>query len=239
VKKLLIGITLATLASASYAKDYGVQGNQWPVTEVDIRQLMVSQAAAVDWSKPQAQVKESAARFLDNLPKRQLPLAERTQTAWFDPSIVLTSDIQVPVKQKDGSYVWQVLYPKGTRVNPLEKYHPVTAMLFFDGSQEDQVKMVQDVLAKEPNRIMVVAAGAGDLKTLNETLKRPVFYANDALINRFQVKYLPSLVYPGDGAQSLYIGITSFGLPFDANQVVQSWPALRPATPSTPSGMQK
>lgn len=239
MKKLLFGIALATAASVTLAKDYGVQGNQWPVTEVDIRQMMVAAAAKVDWSQAQNQVKESAQHFMENLPKRHLPLADKTQTDWFDPSIVLTSDIQVPVKQADGTYAWQVLYPKGTRVNPLEQYRPVTAMLFFDGSQEDQVKLVQQVLAKEPNRIVVVEAGAGDLKTLNEALKRPVFYANDQLINRFQVKYLPSLVYPGDGAERLYIGITSFGLPFDANQVVQSWPALRPAAPSTPTGKPK
>lgn len=236
MKKILLGFTLAAAASVGFAKDYGVQGNQWPVTEVDVRQLLVASAADVDWSKPQAQIKESANRFLENLPKRQLPLAERTQTAWFDPSIVLTSDIQVPVKQPDGTYAWQVLYPKGTRVNPLEKYRPVTAMLFFDGSQEDQVKFVQQVLAKEPNRIMIIEAGAGDLKKMNETFKRPVFYAQDALINRFQVKYLPSLVHSGEGAQQLFIGVTSFGMPFDANQAIQAWPALTPAPTPTKTG---
>jgi len=239
VKKLVFGFALLIAASAPFAKDYGVQGNLWPITEVDVRQLIIGQAANVDWSKPQAQLKESAKNYLENLPKRRLPLAETTETTWFDPSIVLTSDIQVPVKQPDGSYVWTLMYPKGTRVNPLEKYRPVTAMLFFDGSQEDQVKMVQEVLLKEPNRIIVVEAGGGDLKALNETLKRPVFYGHDALINRFQVKYLPTLVYAGEGAEQNYLGITSFAAPFDANQVVQSWPALRPTPSSTPTGKPK
>lgn len=234
MKKTLFLLSLATAAGIACAKDYGVQGNIWPIAEVDIRQLLVEDAARVDWSKPQQQVKESAERYLDNLPKRQLPVAERTETAWFDPSIVLTSDIQAPVKQPNGSYAWQVLHPKGTRVNPLEKYRPVTAMLFVDGSQEDQLKLVQQVLAREQNRIVVVEAGAGSIQTMNETLKRPVFYANDALINRFQVRYLPSLVYPGEGAQQLYIGVTAFAAPYDAEQVVQAWPALRPAA-SQPS----
>lgn len=239
MKQLAFGIALLLTASAPFAKDYGVQGNLWPITEIDVRRLIIGDAAKADWSKPQAQLKESAKNYLENLPKRRLPLAEQTETTWFDPSIVLTSDIQVPVKQADGSYAWKLLYPKGTRVNPLEQYRPVTAMLFFDGSQEDQVKMVQEVLTKEPNRIMVVEAGGGDLKTLNETLKRPVFYAQDALINRFQVKYLPSLVYAGEGAERLYLGISSFAAPFDANQVVQSWPALRPTAPSTSTGKPK
>lgn len=233
MKLPLLALTLALTALPAIAKDHGVQGNTWPIVEQDIRQMLVESASKADWSKVQGQLKDSAENFLEKLPKRQLPLADKTQTEWFDPSIVLTSDIQVPVKQANGTYIWQVMYPKGTRVNPFEKYRPVTAMLFFDGSQEEQLKFVQEVLAKEPNRIVPVEAGAGNLKEMNETLKRPVFHANDAMINRFQVKYLPALAYPGEGEHRLYLGVTSFGPPFKAQEAIAAWPALAPSAPST------
>lgn len=228
MKQLLTAFLLAGMAVSAGAKDFGVQGNIWPIVETDIRQLIVESAGQVDWSKAQDEIKDSAKTYLSRLPKRQLPVADRTATVWFDPSIVLTSDIQAPVKQADGSYAWQVLFPKGTSVNPLAQYRPVTAMFFFDGAQEDQVELVRAVLAKEPNRIVPIEAGAGDLKQTNQRLKRSVFYANDAMLNRFQVKNLPSLVFAGEGAHQLHLGITSFALPFNAEQVLSAWPALRP-----------
>lgn len=230
MKKTILALGLLSLAATASAKDYGVQGNVWEIIEPDIRQQIVESAAQADWSKAQDDLKESANTYLSRLPKRQLPVAERTQTVWLDPSIILTSDIQAPAKQPDGTYAWQVLHAKGTRVNPLEQYRPVTAMLFFDGSQPEQLELVRAVLAQEPNRIVPVEAGAGDLKGINQSLQRSVFYANDAMVNRFQVSYLPSLVYPGEGEHRLHLGITSFGLPFQAAQVLTSWPALRPVT---------
>lgn len=234
MKKLLIGITLAAIASVALAKDYGVQGNQWPVTELDMRMMLITEAAGKDWSKYNGEVKDSAEHYLDNLPKRTLPIAERTHTVWFDPSIELSSDIQVPAKQANGNFAWNVMYPKGTRVNPLKTNRPLTAMLFFDGSQQDQVKFVEDLLVKEPNRIQVVEAGSGSVQQLNTKLKRPVFYANDALISRFQIKELPTLLYAGDGEHELFLGITSFGMPYDVNQAMQAWAPLRPAVTPTP-----
>lgn len=235
-KSLLSLALLASCAFAAHAKDYGVQGNVWPVTEVDVRQLLVESASRVDWSGPQAELKAAAENYLDRLPKRNLPVSDKTVTQWFDPSVVLSSDIQMPVKQSDGTYQWRLMYPKGTKVNPLEKYRPVTAMLFVDSADEEQRRLVDSVLALEPNRIVIVESGQGSVKEMNDALKRPIFHAPDAMLSRFQVRNTPTLVYAGEGDQRLYLGITSFARPFDASQVVYTWPALRPAVPTKPSG---
>lgn len=221
----LLLLTALSSAAAS-AKDLGVQGNAWPIVEVDIRQMLVESAARVDWKEVQEQATHSAKNYLGNLPKRNLPSPEKTTTAWIDPSIVVSSDIQAPIKQPDGSFAWQVLVPKGTVVNPLKQIRPATAFLLFDGSNESQMKFVQDVLKREQNRVVPVEAGAGDMKTGAETLARPLFYANDAMMSRFQVRYLPALVYPGTGAQELYLGVTSFAAPYNAAEVFSAWPVL-------------
>lgn len=224
----LISALLALAAAGSFAKDLGVQGTVYPIVERDIRQMMVEQAAQVEWDKVQEEVQAGAKAYLDNLPKRALPPAAQTQTVWMDPSIVLTSDIQVPVKGPDGTFKWQVLAAKGTRVNPLEQNRPVTAMLFFDGSDPDQLAAVAKVLEAEPMRITPVEAGKGSVRESHEKLARPVFHANDAMVSRFQLRHLPSLVYPGSGARSLYLGITSFAAPYLPSEILAAWPDIAP-----------
>ncbi|MDO8417779.1 MAG: hypothetical protein Q7S87_16385 [Agitococcus sp.] len=193
--------------------------------------MLVASAAKVDWSKVQGDIKESSKHYLTNLPKRHLPVVDRSQTVWLDPSITLSSDIQAPVQQGDGGYRWQMLYPKGTLVNPLVTSRPVTAMLFFDGADPAQVAFVQDMLEKEPLRIVPVEAGAGNVQDTHALLRRPVFYANDAMINRFQLRYLPSLVYTGEGAHRLELGISSFSLPFNTSTALTAWKQVIVARP--------
>lgn len=229
-----LALLLAVTAASSVAKDLGVQGNVWPIAERDIRQMMVEQAANVEWSKVEEDVKEGAKAYLDNLPKRRMGPPSQTTTVWMDPSIELSSDIQVPVKGADGSFSWQVLAAKGSRINPLVQSRPVTALLFFDGSDPDQLSAVEQVLKTDPLRIVPVETGQGNLRENNKRLGRPVFHANDAMVSRFQVRYLPTLVYPGVEARSLYLGITSFAAPYSAREILAAWPELTqlPAEPA-------
>ena len=225
--KLLIGLVLmATSITGAQATDFGVLGNTWPIIEQDIRAMMVESAARTDWSDTKDAVKASAETYAARLPKRKLPVADRTQTVWMDPSIEIKSDIQAPVTQTSGALAWQTLLPKGTRVNPLATVHPVTAMFLFDGSDPDQLKLVQQVLSREPNRIVPVEAGAGDLKKSTEALQRAVFYASDAMVERFNVKYLPTLIYAGTDEHRLYMGLSSFAAPYVATDVLMSWTDL-------------
>ncbi len=227
------------LSASVHARDFGVQGNVWDIVEVDIRQMLVESASRVDWEGVGKEVQESAKTYVDRLPKRSLPIVEKTSTLWVDPSIVLTSDIQVPVEQPDGSLRWQLLHAKGTKVNPLESVRPTTAFFFFDGSDERQVELLKEVLKREPNRIVPVEAGAGSIRKTNELLGRPIFHGQDAMMNRFQVRYLPSLVYAGYGQYQNYLGVTSFGLPFSSTEVITAWPELGIKSGSRTMGAEK
>jgi conjugal transfer pilus assembly protein TraW len=227
----ILALTCAT-ALPLHAKNMGVQGNVWPIIEVDMRQLMIESAARADWSAAQDQATNSAKRYLETLPKRTFPTSAKTVTAWVNPSVTVSSDIQVPVKNAKGAYEWQVLAPKGSSYNPLTTVRPATAFILFDGADEAQVKFVQAALAQEPNRLVPVEAGRGDLGTNNKTFGRPVFYASDAMLNRFRVQYLPSVVYPGSGAQELLLGVTSFAAPFRPAELLGTWPGVQGSAPS-------
>lgn len=216
---------LAALAvmGLAHGKNFGVLGPLYPIIEVDIRQLVLESAARADWAQVQEQVRDSAKQYLDNLPRRSLPVASHTNTQWIDPSIVLASDIQAPVRQADGSFRWEVFAAKGTRFNPLSQVRPRTVMFFYDGSNEQQIRLLKRLLEKEPLVIVPVEAGAGSVRETSVRMARPIFHASDALLSRFRVRELPSLVFPGDGARSLYIGVTALAEPFDPQAVLSLW----------------
>lgn len=241
MKKHLVILSVLSLVTLANAKDLGVQGNIWPIVEKDIREMMVEQAARTDWKPVQDQLKKSAETFTDRLPKRQMGSPDKTETNWIDPSIELTSDIQAPVKQPDGSIVWQVLAAKGTKVNPLHQMRPVTAFFLFDAADEDQLKLAKALFAREPDRIVPVESGRGNIKESSDVLERAVFHASDAMLSKFQVRGLPTLIYPGTGNRSDYIGVTTYARPYNVNEVLLTWSEIGiKAGPKAPaSGAQQ
>jgi conjugal transfer pilus assembly protein TraW len=219
---LMFGLTACVPA---VAKDLGVQGQIWPVIEIDFRRLMLESAARADWNQVQDEVKASADRYFDSFPRRYLPSIDKTTTHYIDPSVTVSSDIMAPIPDAAGNYQWTKLYAKGTKVNPLEKYRPLTAMLFFDGSDEDQLKFVKEALAANPMRIVPVETAGANVKTLSDKLDRPVFYANESMMARFKVRNLPSLLYPASGEYSMYLGMTAFATPYKYAELEAVWPA--------------
>lgn len=209
------------------ATDLGTQGQIWPIIEKDIREDLVLSASEVDWKAKQEELKENAKGYVDRLPKRNFPLASENKITYIDPSIVLSSDIQAPVEQADGTFKWQVLAKKGTKVNPLQTNRPVTAFLFFNGGDEDQVNLLKAIAKLNPYQVVFVEAGTGSVKVTSELLERPIFHANDVLISKFAIQALPSLVFPGDEPYRDYIAVKQLAKPFSPEYVLNSWSSTR------------
>lgn len=222
---LLVGV-LGTLPLHAVSKDFGVQGSTYKIVEKDVRELMVESAIDTDWSKAQEELKDSAKNYTANLTKRYLETAESTSVLWIDPSIELSSDIQAPVEQADGSIQWEVLYAKGTRVNPLEKFTPPTTMVFFNGADESQVKWVKGLLEADSYKFVPVEAGSGNVGDDSKALGRPVFYASDAMLSRFQISKVPSMLFAGNEAHKLELGLLMIAPPFDSNLTLKEWTKL-------------
>jgi len=224
MQKLFIVAALLAAIGPAQATDLGVQGKTWPIIEIDFRQLLLESAGRADLNAAQQEVKESANRFFNELPQRNLPSAEVTSTKYIDPSITLSSDISAPLPNASGDYQWTQLFPKGTRVNPLEKYRPLTAMLFFDGRDETQLKFVREALASNPMRIVPVETAGANVKDLSKSFGRPIYYASEPMMARFKVANLPSLLYPASGDYVLYLGMTAFARPYKLAELETVWP---------------
>lgn len=228
-------LALALLcASAAQARDLGVQAKTWDITEIDVRRLVVGSAANADWSRAHEELERSAARYLDSLPRRSLPVAGQTQTRWIDPSMTLASDVRVPVRDEaSGRWSWRVLYRKGQTFNPLSTHRPLTAMLFFDARDEAQVRFVQTALQRNPYGLVPVDISGENPTKLAARLERPVFYADAALLARFFVEQAPALLYPGQGEQALRLGLTAFASPFRIDELERVWPSASAIRRST------
>ena len=226
MKPLAILLGLLSCGSNSFAMDLGVQANIWTISEIDIRQMMIESASRANVTSAQNDLAASTERYFDNLPKRTLPSVTSTKTVWIDPTIELTGDIQVPVKGNDGKYTVKVLYPTGTKVNPLVTHRPVTAMLFFDGTDSRQLEFAKNLMIQNPLRIVPIETSGANPKELSATFSRPIYSANETLLNRFTITHTPSILYPGSGDKSLYLGLTQFAEPFNVAEAMAAWPAI-------------
>ena len=212
-------LLVCVLPTAALAVDLGVQANTWEITERDMRELVLADAAKVDWSKKNDEVKESARNYTANFPKRNLPELDKTETKYLDMSIQLSSDIKIPVKGADGKYTWQVYFKKGQSFNPLTKIRPVEALLYFDARSPDQVAFAKEATKGMFSGVVPIEVSG---EKFDETLKqftRPVFYGFDVQIQRFSITALPALIYPGTGKYSLYMANTVFAKPYSVAEV--------------------
>lgn len=217
---------LAALSATCFAKDFGVQGTAWPILEQDMREYVLEAASKTDWDAANQRLKDSAEKYPETLAKRLWPAVSATSTAWMDPSIELTDDIQAPVKGPDGKLQWQVMVPRGTRVNPLAQVRPSTAMLFFDGSDPEQLAFVEQALKHAPGKLLPIEAGRGSVLESNKVLKVPVFHASDEAVQRFQLRAMPTLVYPGSGMRAMFLGNTVFAPPYSLSALTTAWPDI-------------
>jgi conjugal transfer pilus assembly protein TraW len=203
-----VGLTLAL--SVAQAHDLGVFGKVWPIAEPDILVQMTQAATHVNWATIQRNMLAKARKHLHHMPDVGIPEAKHTETHYKNPSIVLQHDIRIPVR-REGHYIWRVLYPKGTRINPLETgIRPVTRMLFFDPKDKGQWAFARAAKRAFPDRILLVAT-SGDLPGMAKRINQPVFYSVPKLAPRLTITGVPALVGVGSGAHEFDLAITTFG----------------------------
>lgn len=223
MKKLGLALMLAVTAGLSQAKDLGVQGQLFPIQERDLRERLIESAAKVDWQKTQQGLKKDAENYTKNLTPFDLPRPQKSFVRWTDPSVEVAEDIKTPVfNESTKEYEMTVVYKKGTRVNPLAKYRPVSTLFFFDGRDSEQVEVAQRLVELNSLKIVPIATG-GDVSKLTKAFKRPVFFAHKIMLDKAEVTHLPALVFPGENDRALNIGAAFFAKGTTASTIYNTW----------------
>ena len=177
--------------AVALALDAGRHGPVYAIREPDfLKEVKGTVQAKVDsgeWKRIEAEARRRTQDQLTHPPPVAGIRVAAARRSWLhDPSIVLSED----VRDSEG----RVMYPAGTRVNPLDVVALPQPMLFFDGGDLRQVKAAQAVMARHDGRVTPILV-AGSWQKLGRDWKRQVYFDQGGrLVRQLGIHAVPAVV---------------------------------------------
>lgn len=191
--KIVLTVILLTglLISVSHAKNLGVVGATYGIDEKDALSEIQERAKTVDWSKyiNKDKTERLVKGYMPAAGLSFLPRAERDRTFAVDMTYTLPFDIP------DGK--GGILYPKGYTFNPLDYLGYKLTLVVIDGSDKEQVEWFKRSKYFKDHTTKVLLSGGAYL-SISDSLKRPVYYADQRVIEKFHLQAVPSAITPKD-----------------------------------------
>ncbi|WP_031553105.1 type-F conjugative transfer system protein TraW [Parvularcula oceani] len=179
------------LSSEAAAKDLGVRGAVFPVTEPDLFAEIAGKLARLEAAGAIDRINERLRQQALASAERPSPVPGLTRTDTprrfhVDPTITVLDDIVTP----DG----QVIARAGERFNPLD-YMPMRhTLLFFDGDDAGQVAWAKEGLHERGTLVSPILV-AGPVLELTRDWERQVFFdQGGTLTTRFGITQVPARV---------------------------------------------
>jgi conjugal transfer pilus assembly protein TraW len=117
---------------------------------------------------------------------KDLPVAKKERTILVDMTYTLEEDIA----DDRGT----VVYSKGYAFNPLDYVVYPRTLVILNGARQEQLAWLKaSPYSKDLSAKVLITDGS--YADLSKALKRPVFYASQAVIEVFQIRVVPSVVY--------------------------------------------
>lgn len=186
VCSLLLAFTLT-----STAKDLGSLGPTYPIAEKNLLDEIMSNLRRMEASGELKKRQEAAtAKAKDYVfnpkPLPGLSKATQSRTFYYDPTLVLDRNIT----DHNGT----ILFPAGTRKNPLEVVTMSKHLLFFDARDAKQVAKAQELTALYQGKVKPILVG-GSYMDLMKTWGRPVYFDQQgSLVKKLGITRVPALV---------------------------------------------
>ncbi len=182
---------LSVIPSYSLASDLGVVGPTYEIAERDLIEVMKDKFRRMEKTGELAKVQENYKKQVLDAVEKPKPVpgiknTETAQTYFLDPTWTLDRNV---VDEKG-----TLLFPSGTKVNPLD-YAPLTQqLLFFDQRERSQVAFAKRFIEQSTSRVKLILVGGEPLK-LMRLWKREVFYDQGGVLSRkFLLKHSPAIV---------------------------------------------
>ena len=212
----------------SLAVDLGIEGQIYEPIEEDLRIMIMRLMARTDWEPHQQELDQSAKDYTKNLPAYYLPRAEKTVTRWQDVGIVAATDINLPVVDFEKGSVFEPemkrAIAEGTYLNPIA-HLPSTGidrLYLFDATDPEQLAQAKALMVlKIP--LMNFMTLAGDLGPIAEEMNMPVFHPIPTMLEKFNVRAVPTLIGFGRGEHQGHMAITEFAMPVTVENVRDAW----------------
>lgn len=178
-------------AAAAQAEQLGKIGPTYPIAEPSILQFIQERLAQKQRSGELALLEEKVrARGIEAMRNPQ-PVAGLTSTAtartfFFDPTYVLDQNIE----DAQG----RVLYPAGTRKNPLEIVSLSKHLLFFDARDLRQVARAQALIAQYKGKVKPILVGGSYLDLMKKWRTQVYYDQHGTLTTKFGIHQVPAIV---------------------------------------------
>lgn len=184
-------IAVLLTSQVATAQDLGTIGPTYEISEHDLIEVIQSRLRSMEATGELAALQEGyKSKVVDSIeappPVHGIRPTERARTFHIDPTWTLDRNA---VDEKGN-----ILYPAGTRVNPLNYDRLTKTLLFFDASDERQIEFAARVIAESQMPVKPILVGGEPLKLMRQW-KREVFYdQGGALTNRFSIRQSPAVV---------------------------------------------
>ncbi len=169
--------------------DAGVLSETYPIGEKLLFDEIEERIAKVDW---EAKKQKAIDRYWNNFSFIDLPPQQESETYFIDPSIVMTKDIP--------AYNGKLLAYAGQRVNPLELMPLNLNMIFFDATNEDQLKWALGQFYRSGSTAIMVATkldrtdGWKQLQDISNRIGVQLYVLRQEVAQRFALRNTPSKV---------------------------------------------
>lgn len=178
-------------ALGAQATNLGTIGPTYPVAEKNLLDVIMARLRAKEASgelkRHEQEARDRAAYAVNNpRPVDGLRRAQAARTFYFDPSFTLQSN----VVDSTGA----VLFPAGTRKNPLEVVSLSKHLLFFDARDPGQVARARELIEHYQGKVKPILVG-GSYLDLMKRWNKPVFYDQEGtLVRKFGIAAVPAIV---------------------------------------------
>lgn len=189
----IVGLNYALSRFIEGFKDYGVYGKTYPIMEENILKVLASK---------QNEIEKKLRERIPEIKKRMLVLTKydgrfehvkEERVYYVNPKLILSDNIL--------DHQGNILFTKGTVFDP-SRFVKLGRYVIIDGNSRPQAEFA---VKGDFRRIILVS---GDLEKLTKTYKKPFYFANDPIIERFKIKRVP-VVIEGDGE---YVRVTEKAL---------------------------
>ena len=187
----LYTLVIATQVGLAHAEDLGVIGKTYDIAERDLIEAMKDKLRQMEktgeLAKKQDEYKNRVMSGIEH--PEPIPGIQATETAhthYYDPSIVTDKDI--------ADATGKILYPRGTRVNPLDYIGWNKYLLFVDGRDQKQLDLTKKITAASDRPVKLVLV-AGEPLNLMRRWKTQVYYDQGGILTRrFAITRVPAMV---------------------------------------------
>lgn len=189
MRKLLFILSLL-IAAPVMGQHLGVHGNLWEIDEEDAVAYIRRRVGELQKDGTVDKMQRSNAEkikhaMLNPKPVAGISAATKDSVRFFDPSVVTSK----PIVDSKG----RVLFPAGTRVNPLMYGGLSSRLIFIDARDESQVKFALGEVKKNP-RDSIILVGGSWVDVSKKLGSQAYFDQAGEMSRRFQLARVPSII---------------------------------------------